>query len=177
MSRSSLVDLKVIVVRDHPNDKAVLVKIDEDAEPVWLPRSMIEVVYAPRVIPRDGDDDRSFCDRKRADVMDAKTAEALEKSIKHWEENVAAEAPSDAVVGSRACALCVVFSSYGPRGFCDGCPVRTFTGREVCDETPYGMADDAYWQWKSRGNSHREAWRVAARAELEFLKSLRDAPK
>lgn len=41
--RSNLVDIKVIVVRDHPNDNAILVKLDEDAKPVWLPRSMVEI--------------------------------------------------------------------------------------------------------------------------------------
>ena len=38
-----LVDLKVLVCRD--TDLAILVRLDEDAKKVWLPRSEIEVEY------------------------------------------------------------------------------------------------------------------------------------
>lgn len=46
--KSELVDLEMIVVRDAPTDRAVLAKLDEDAEKVWLPRSMIEIEYVDR---------------------------------------------------------------------------------------------------------------------------------
>lgn len=41
--QSNLVDIDVIIVRDDPSDKAILVRVDEDASGVWLPRSMIEI--------------------------------------------------------------------------------------------------------------------------------------
>ena len=44
MSRE-LVDLKVLVCRDVDTDLAILVRLDEDAKKVWLPRSEIEVEY------------------------------------------------------------------------------------------------------------------------------------
>jgi hypothetical protein len=40
-----LVDLKVLVCRDVDTDLAILVRLDEDAKKVWLPRSEIEVEY------------------------------------------------------------------------------------------------------------------------------------
>lgn len=42
--KSDLVDIEVIIVRDMPADKAVLVKLDEAAKPIWLPRSMVEIM-------------------------------------------------------------------------------------------------------------------------------------
>lgn len=41
--RSNLIDIEVIIVRDEPADKAIKVRVDEDASAVWLPRSMIEI--------------------------------------------------------------------------------------------------------------------------------------
>jgi hypothetical protein len=40
-----LVDLKLFVCRDVDTDLAILVRLDEDAKKVWLPRSEIEVEY------------------------------------------------------------------------------------------------------------------------------------
>lgn len=109
--------------------------------------------------------------------MDRKTAEALEESIKHWEENVAAEWPSEASVSADDCALCEMFNiadaPYEDR--CIGCPVQQETGAQTCDETPYDNAFCAYYTW-ARSKIDRDEWRKAATAELEFLKSLRSNP-
>lgn len=40
--KARLVDIEVVLIRDNPKDKAILVKADEDAKGVWLPRSAIE---------------------------------------------------------------------------------------------------------------------------------------
>lgn len=40
--RARLVEIKIILIRDNPADKAILVRADEDAIGVWLPRSAIE---------------------------------------------------------------------------------------------------------------------------------------
>lgn len=48
MPRPSLIDLSVIIV--HRTAKAVLVKDTEDAEPVWLPLSQVEVDGEPGTV-------------------------------------------------------------------------------------------------------------------------------
>ena len=44
-TRSELVEVDVIVV--HQTDKAILVRLDEDAANIWLPLSAVEVVRKP----------------------------------------------------------------------------------------------------------------------------------
>ena len=102
--------------------------------------------------------------------MDAKTRKALEASIKHWQENVAAETPMGASTSSDACALCKSFFD----NYCEGCPVFDKTGKGECGDTPYKTAHDTlrYWQIENTERS-KSAWRKAAQAELDFLISLR----
>lgn len=64
------------------------------------------------------------------------TKEALEASIRHWEENVAAETPYDASTSGRECALCGLYYDRD----CKGCPVFERTGYECCELTPYENA-------------------------------------
>jgi hypothetical protein len=99
--------------------------------------------------------------------MDARTREALEASIKHWEANVAAEKPEDFHYGPDHCALCREFRDDG----CYGCPVRKKTGEGCCFNTPYGIAERAGKQWIA-GVAGREACILPAQAELDFLRSL-----
>lgn len=95
---------------------------------------------------------------------------ALEESIAHWAQNVAAETPDDASVQGADCALCSAF----PDDECTGCPVVD-AGFPFCEGTPYYRARTLLALWRS-GRSSREAFRVEASAELAFLKSLRDPP-
>lgn len=119
--------------------------------------------------------------------MDKRTSDALEASIKHWQENVAAEKPSDVSLKGSDCALCRMFFNSERVDSCSGCPVRIRTGRSSCGSTPYESACYARDEWAESINSDwgngvritkeiddaREVWRTAARAELDFLKSLR----
>jgi hypothetical protein len=79
--------------------------------------------------------------------MDAKVAEALEASIEKWRANVAAEAPEDATLGGWSeCPLCRLFwVDFASE--CDGCPVSTRTGEDMCRDTPYVKADALHTQW------------------------------
>lgn len=97
-------------------------------------------------------------------------AEALELSILHWQENVAAETPDGASTNASKCALCREFAGDG----CRNCPVMARTGRDGCFGTPYYEAYDALRNWRDGINARREQWRIAAQAELDFLISLRD---
>lgn len=103
-------------------------------------------------------------------AMPPETLEALRLSIKHWEENVAAVYPAAASIGSDGCALCQKFRDND----CVGCPVAEHTNKEACKGTPYYPAISALHLWlgEPKDASHREQWRIAAQAELDFLRSL-----
>ena len=113
--------------------------------------------------------------------MDAETCTALEASIKHWEENVAAESWVDTNVGWESCALCLKFIEQ--KEACTGCPVQEKTGRIGCWSTPYNDAAEAInnWEdaikfegeWAITPEQAKAEWVKAATVELEFLKSLR----
>jgi len=95
--------------------------------------------------------------------MDARTAEALEKSIKHWETVV--EDPKGTLVGWRDCALCQLFNTDSPPAVnCKGCPVADKVGAISCRNTPYEN-----FRWNMTVEN--------AQAELDFLISLREAKK
>lgn len=108
-------------------------------------------------------------------LMNAETLTALKQSIEKWERNAWAESPYDFTVSSNSCALCDMFS----KSRCDGCPVRSRTGKSFCKETPYKDALAAkyewlypsYWSTKSLSELRDDA-RAAARAEVKFLWSL-----
>jgi hypothetical protein len=105
-------------------------------------------------------------------TMDARTAEALEKSIKHWENNAEAERPKDASTRGADCALCGLFYIEG----CEGCPVYHRTGgEEECSDTPYYQALYCFKRWERYPDDQtsRDYFRAAASEEVKFLKSLR----
>ena len=106
--------------------------------------------------------------------MNKKTLTALRASIKHWEENVAAEEPKDASTRGEDCALCEMFFDQAPEvPDCAGCPVAEKTGETICGGSPYHRAVSAFQHWGNfPSNENHEQWREAARAEVRFLRSL-----
>lgn len=112
--------------------------------------------------------------------MDKRTADALEASVTHWQENVAAEDPSDVKVFSNSCALCAIFNNKPDDNdrddACIGCPVMHATGWPDCAGSPWGRAFRALTNWQRNDPGSevaKAAWREAAQAELTFLRSLR----
>lgn len=121
--------------------------------------------------------------------MDKRTSDALEQSIAHWGDNVAAETLEEVSLNGKDCALCQMFFDGGKADCCSCCPVRIRTGISYCGGTPYESACNARDEWEESIDRYRdwdgnvtstkeiddtpEAWRTAARAEHEFLKSLR----
>lgn len=105
----------------------------------------------------------------------AEEAAALEASIQHWTDNIAAETPEGVKIGPEHCALCNLFWQEN----CLGCPVMARTGRSGCRDTPYGDAKNAYDDWTGNPNDPeaRAEWITAATAERDFLVSLRKDPK
>jgi len=100
-------------------------------------------------------------------------AEALDESINHWKKNYDAVNPWDASTSPMYCALCMMFHKNN----CAGCPVSEKTQRTFCSGTPYSDADRKLQAWYETTDvdekNLREAWRKAAKKELEFLMSLK----
>lgn len=92
--------------------------------------------------------------------MDAETLEALKGSIAKWEAIVAGTGVDK---GPDNCPLC---QRFWRASNCIGCPVFEATGLINCGGTPYEDYERAY------DDDDREARDVAAREELDFLKSL-----
>lgn len=101
-------------------------------------------------------------------------SEALEASILHWQENVAAEWPEDVRMGQASCALCSLFFDQ----CCEGCPVMRRTGysNSRCSGTPYIGASYALFVWReTRSDAARDDFRKRAQVEVDFLISLRES--
>lgn len=103
--------------------------------------------------------------------MDEKTREALEGSIKKW-ENIAYNGAENQ--GSDDCALCDLYNT-GHIPICSGCPIKLVAGNPYCIGTPYSK-----WinhQLYVHRNAHTvmcEKCVQIAEKEIDFLKSLRD---
>lgn len=99
--------------------------------------------------------------------MTSETLNALNESIKHW-ENMALNGCRKQKPVEKQCALCLLFldSSYAPQEHCIRCPVCQKTGRRYCENTPYRKAYDLY------RNNDEQLFKLAAQEEVDFLKSL-----
>ena len=121
--------------------------------------------------------------------MNPDTKTALEASIKHWEENVAAH-PSEMRVYADDCALCQRFMRQrfnysaigGENNRCrddsELCPVHAKTGKTMCRGTPWEAVLDAISVWSGHTGPEEKAARakVVRRAKkmLKFLEDLRE---
>lgn len=105
--------------------------------------------------------------------MRPKTLKALQASIAHWEQNVAAGHPNEASTHGLDCALCGEFAWQDEVALCEGCPVKKRTGYSTCYGTPYYGARFALNEWHENPRAkYRDAFREKAQEELEFLRSL-----
>ena len=102
--------------------------------------------------------------------MDPKTLTALKASITKWEQNLKARSPYEVEISPVSCSLCTLFHQDD----CEGCPVSEKTGQSRCFSTPFRAADLALTDWEEvdKNSALRDAWRKAAQAEVDFLKSL-----
>lgn len=100
--------------------------------------------------------------------MKKETLTALKKSIQHWKKLASGGAIT---MGAKHCALCKLFNpnfenQNHNKGACTGCPVQIRAG-SFCRGTPY---DEALFARDDGFKSKR--FKIAARAELKFLRSL-----
>lgn len=109
--------------------------------------------------------------------MTKRTLKALKGSIAKWETIVAGTGVDE---GGENCPLCKMFVLNPARESCEGCPVMNRTGRDDCVGSPYISEWHRLNPWPTDEDGC-EAWsrkveneqhRAAARAELDFLKSL-----
>lgn len=116
--------------------------------------------------------------------MQEEVRAALEASIKHWEENVAAKTKDEAKVFGDACPLCKLFN-YGPSAPANCiescghpsygmCPVFARTGCDECEGSPWETAMQAWRSWNPQDPDFLTYWKEVAQAELDFLRSLRE---
>jgi len=99
-------------------------------------------------------------------------AQALRKSIEHWERLVACETFQEMKAEgyrSEQCALCDLFYEEDEDYACEHCPVQEASGEDDCEETPYWFFIGAIY------DDEFEDAHQAAQAELLFLKSLVEA--
>lgn len=102
--------------------------------------------------------------------MEPDTLQALEESIKKWEE-IAKGTGEDK--GTDNCALCDLFWHED----CHGCPVMEKSGEIWCRNTPYQPWHNQMQRKQSpgAGNGYKaetEQHRRLAQMEVDFLKSL-----
>lgn len=109
---------------------------------------------------------------KTKTIWDAKTIEAFEFSIAHWNRLASGKRRADEAVGSTDCALCGLFLTESSTTTCRGCPVAERTGKTHCTGSPYHAAAEAVLM----GYRSKE-FRAAAKRECEFLEGLRPTPK
>lgn len=112
--------------------------------------------------------------------MDAHAHEALQHSLRHWQDNTAGVTRS---IASQDCALCILFLHDG----CKGCPIFEHTRREHCRNTPYWDAvkahqelynvellkdEELYEDYDALHFRKLTAWYAAAQEEAKFLHNL-----
>lgn len=98
--------------------------------------------------------------------MDAETLEALKGSIAKWEAIVAGTGTDE---GPGNCPLCQMFIDNFK---CSGCPVAQAVNDHGCGSTPYDLYSQADEEWELDEAERSANMAAAAKAELDFLKSL-----
>jgi hypothetical protein len=115
-------------------------------------------------------------------MKDLKTRqiEALEKSIKHWEENIKQELAIKVDLSAESCECCNQFLKNSSLGNCEGCPIFEKTLRRFCRQTPYiFVSEERYKILAGRGLKQQkeapvtQSLRSAIKHELDFLRNLK----
>lgn len=111
--------------------------------------------------------------------------EAIEDSIKHWEENLKAEAPYAARITSSACACCKrssnIYKDIRKRegieyNSCLDCPVALYAKNAYCYGTPWRSVADAKSAWTySNIEEYKIKYQKACQKEIDFLKEVKQA--
>lgn len=108
--------------------------------------------------------------------MDTVTYNALQESIKHWEE-ISASKPSEVNIRSDACALCALFlNKANEDNECGGCPIAQATGRELCRNTNWEIISDLQYMYRWPSLADQDAimghWKFQTNRMLNFLRAL-----
>ncbi len=116
-----------------------------------------------------------------------KSLDPLEHSIEHWQrmhDHPAICDSYDETPQGRSCPLCRAYQGSQPRS-CMRCPIMLRTGKDGCQDTPWGDAWDAWtvlWEDFDGGDRDEylrlrphqlDKWERASQVMIDFLKSLR----
>jgi len=110
-------------------------------------------------------------------ITEKEIYEAIEKSIKKWQDIVDLK---DNNRGIANCALCQLFHSDISEESCWGCPIEEFVGKRWCKGTPYEEFSKAQSRmWNFVDSARFRGWVIncqmyeAAKKELTFLQQLK----
>jgi len=100
-------------------------------------------------------------------AIEQQQLEALEHSInEHWIP-MRDDPNCDHEPAPRQCKCCQLW--YWEQVFlCEGCPIKEYTGRICCRDTPYPTAFKAW----ARPNRDEAVWIEAATNEIDFLREV-----
>lgn len=114
-------------------------------------------------------------------ITDRQQLDALNDSIKHWDQNAKVTDLALASIAPTACALCRIYNNPSTSVDCVGCPVYKHTGKPGCRGTPYEEARGILMDWRNTSaewyqNELKERFLVVAHKEADFLRSLLPEP-
>ncbi len=105
--------------------------------------------------------------------MSTQTRQALLDSIEKWRRNEAVNNLEEAKIRGDDCPLCRLFVLATKT--CDGCPVYALSGYDMCEDTPYLEAHDAYYTGNiSAFRDHAKRERIFLESALAFHDFLQD---
>lgn len=99
----------------------------------------------------------------------------LEQALLKWKENLA-RSSEPLSLGSHSCPLCWEYiAAVNPETLendaCLGCPIRTYTNRRYCADTPYDDVVDALHEFEV-DNIPEHILKEAIQKEIDFLENL-----
>lgn len=105
----------------------------------------------------------------------AKDISLLEQALLKWKENLA-RSSEPLSLGSSYCPLCSEYiNAVNPETLeddaCLGCPIRTYTNRPYCADTPYDDVVDASKEF-DLDNIPEQVLKEAIQREIDFLENL-----
>ncbi len=108
--------------------------------------------------------------------MNKKTAKALEEGIAHW-KRMRKKWDCGETPWSDDCALCGIF--YDDKDDCGECPVKKATGQDLCRDTPWMQAKNAWCDLDDTlervvTKELYKEWDKESTKEIKFLESLRE---
>ena len=112
--------------------------------------------------------------------MDADTREAILESIEHYKRMRDGTASRYERPSGDLCPLCRLFYASASEIHCTKCPIRLWTGKPECEDSPWRDAAWAYYRLyyaeTFKIDELKEEWKKAANVMISFLEFLLTEP-